>query len=120
MWVLKPACLNQGRGIEVSRNIREITDTIYKKKESYWVIQKYVEKPMLYQTRKFDIRVWVLLTDDFNIYFYKQGYLRTCSGEYDITKKDNFVHLTNQCLQANDKEAYGQHEEGNTLTFEQF
>ena len=71
MWVLKPASLNQGRGIEVSRNMREITDIIQKKKDTSWVIQKYIEKPLLYNTRKFDIRVWVIVKDDFSIYFYK-------------------------------------------------
>jgi hypothetical protein len=100
--------------------VREIVDTIQKKKDTYWVIQKYIEKPLLYHTRKFDIRVWVLLTDDFCIHFYREGYLRTSSAEYDCQKKDNLVHLTNQCLQVNDKEQYGQHEEGNTLTFKQF
>jgi len=36
-----------------------------------FVIQKYVEKPLLIQDRKFDIRTWVLLTDDLTVYFFK-------------------------------------------------
>jgi hypothetical protein len=74
---------------------------------------------LLYKTRKFDIRVWTLLTDDFKIFFYKEGYLRTSSAEYDTNAKNNTVHLTNQCLQVNSSD-YGQHEEGNTLTFSKF
>jgi hypothetical protein len=31
MWVVKPAALNQGRGIEVFRNLRDITSFIYEK-----------------------------------------------------------------------------------------
>lgn len=31
MWVVKPAALNQGRGIEVFRNVREVIDFIFKK-----------------------------------------------------------------------------------------
>jgi tubulin--tyrosine ligase len=116
VWLLKPASLNQGRGIEVSKNMRDIVETIQKKKDLYWVIQKYIERPFLYKQRKFDIRVWVLLNDQFDIYFYLDGYLRTSSMDYQVTQKAVGVHLTNQCLQVNE-EGYGAHEAGNTLTF---
>lgn len=65
------------------------------------------------------MRVWALLTEDFRIFVYKQGYLRTTSSEYDTKNRDNNIHLTNQCLQIH-CEGYGTFEEGNTLTFEQF
>jgi phosphoribosylamine-glycine ligase len=50
MWVIKPAALNQGKGIEVMKNLRDITEFIFQKnqKDSFWVIQKYIEKPFLY------------------------------------------------------------------------
>lgn len=80
------------------------------------MVQKYIEKPFLYKTRKFDIRMWALVTDDFRIYVFREGYLRTSSSEYDLQNSNNYVHLTNQCLQKNDK-TYGTHEEGNTLMF---
>ena len=33
---------------------------------------------------------------------------------------DEYTHLTNNCLQIKNKETYGQHEEGNVVSFEQF
>jgi glutathione synthase/RimK-type ligase-like ATP-grasp enzyme len=48
MWVVKPAALNQGRGIEVMKNSRDITEAVFRK-ESYWVVQKYIERPLLYK-----------------------------------------------------------------------
>jgi hypothetical protein len=119
MWVVKPAAQNQGRGIEVFKNAKDITNHIFSQKGSYWVIQKYIEKPLLYNGRKFDIRVWVLLTEKFQIYFYREGYLRTSSIDYSNQDKNLHVHLTNQCLQVNGAE-YGKHEEGNVLSFKQF
>lgn len=44
---------------------------------STFVIQKYIEMPLLIWKRKFDIRVWVLVTYDLKVYFFQEGYLRT-------------------------------------------
>lgn len=83
------------------------------------MVQKYIEKPFLYKTRKFDIRMWAIVTDDFRIYVYKEGYLRTSGSEYDLKINDTAVHLTNQCLQVH-TDSYGAHEDGNTLLFAKF
>ena len=48
-----------------------------------FVIQKLIEKPMLYLKRKFDIRCWVLLnSSDGRVYVYSEQYVRTSSKEY--------------------------------------
>lgn len=52
------------------------------------------------------------------IYFYKKGYIRTSSSKYNLDDSNQYIHLTNQCLQIQNKEEYGSFEEGNTLTFE--
>jgi len=119
MWLVKPASLNQGRGIELFRNLRDISEFIFNKnpQTKSWVVQKYVEQPFLFNGRKFDIRVWAVVTEDYRIYFYKYGYLRTSSAVYDLKDKNNFVHLTNQCLQVKG-EGYALHEEGNTLNYD--
>ena len=97
MWLVKPASLNQGRGIELFRNLRDINEFIFTKnpQTKSWVVQKYVEHPFLFNERKFDLRVWAIVTEDFRVYFYKPGYLRTSSANYDLKAKDTYVHLTN-------------------------
>eukprot|EP01017_Pseudomicrothorax_dubius_P029577 TRINITY_DN3604_c0_g1_i1.p1 TRINITY_DN3604_c0_g1~~TRINITY_DN3604_c0_g1_i1.p1 ORF type:complete len:720 (+),score=168.57 TRINITY_DN3604_c0_g1_i1:850-3009(+) len=50
---------------------------------------------------------------------YKKGYLRTSSDDYDMSNPNNYVHLTNNCLQKFG-DNYGRHEDGNTLGFEVF
>lgn len=36
-----------------------------------FVVQKYIERPLLYKGRKFDIRVWALINSKNEVYFYK-------------------------------------------------
>ena len=120
MWLIKPAALNQGKGIEVFRTLKEIIRSLRSKPmNSLWVIQKYIEKPLLFNGRKFDIRMWALATGKHEFFYYKHGYLRTSSSEYDTKANDNYIHLTNNCLQKFG-ENYGVYEKGNTLSFEVF
>lgn len=60
------------------------SSSAYKIKHNTFIIQKYIEKPLLLFNRKFDIRVWVLLDQDHDLYFFKEGYLRTSSSEFSI------------------------------------
>jgi hypothetical protein len=115
-WILKPVYQNRGRGIEVFHTLKEIKQYLSEKNPQHsYIIQKYIERPLLYRQRKFDIRMWGLIHNQ-NLYLYQDGYMRTSSHIYDIHAKDTNVHLTNNCLQIKDS-SYGQHEVGNTLSF---
>lgn len=48
---------------EPSKTVKKKSDTHgYKIRHNTFIIQKYIEKPLLLFRRKFDIRVWVCLT----------------------------------------------------------
>lgn len=52
--------------------------------------------------RKFDIRVWVLVNHEMDVYFFSEGYLRMSSAEFGINRlEDEYVHLTNNAIQKN-------------------
>ena len=77
-----------------------------------FLLQKYIEQPLLYNGRKFDIRQWVLLTHDKKAYFCREGYLRLSSTDFTLDNLDNSIHVTNNAVQQN-KNEYSAHEVGN-------
>jgi hypothetical protein len=86
---------------------------------SHWIVQKYIERPLLYDGRKFDIRMWTLINWQKDFYFYRYGYVRTSSDLFTLDSRLNYVHLTNNCLQKHG-EKYGMYETGNTVGFHTF
>ena len=44
-----------------------------------YVVQKYIERPLLIKGRKFDIRVWALVTHNRELFFFQEGYIRLTS-----------------------------------------
>ena len=82
------------------------------------IVQKAIEKPLLYHGRKFDIRVWVLLTAQLEVYYYNAPYMRTSSSAYSADNLSTEIHLTNNSQQKH-LEEYSKFEEGNTLPFEE-
>ena len=83
------------------------------------VLQKYIEKPLLYNKRKFDMRIWVLLNHKMEAYIFKEGHLKATSYEYDSQSKNSFIHLTNYSVQKY-SENFSKFEYGNEISFSEF
>lgn len=124
LWIVKPGeFTNRGQGITVCKNLQEIMSTFKSVHNSCYIIQKYIEKPLLVHKRKFDIRCYSLMSSFNGIllgYFYLDGYLRTSSTEYSIKDTRNLlIHLTNDAIQKQSPE-YGKFESGNKLSYKDF
>jgi tubulin monoglycylase TTLL3/8 len=114
--------LSRGRGIKCSVKLQDIMDSVVGKDIQY-VVQKYIENPLVIMNRKFDIRQWVLI-EDYNppkVWFYEESYLRFCAEEYNMDNVNNkFMHLTNNSIQKHSKEFHKSEIEGNMITNAEF
>ena len=123
IWIIKPGeNTNRGNGIQVMRNFEEIKKTVsqIESDQRTYIVQKYIEKPLLISRRKFDIRMYGLITSTngwIKGYFYEEGYIRTSSKEFMLGNLSNkMIHLTNDAVQSKDED-YGKYEPGNKLSF---
>ena len=134
MWIIKPINLNRGRCIQVLNDTNTIVEYLLKIQEmkkiegenanfkcEHVILQKYLEKPLLYQGRKFDIRIWILIIggqENF-VYIFKQGHLKATCGEYDINSSSPFIHLTNYSVQKHNVD-FSKKEIGNEISYQDF
>lgn len=112
-WIMKPCGKSQGTGIFLinklsklkkwSREAKIPFHPQLSSKESY-VISRYIENPLLIGGKKFDLRLYILVTSfrPLKAYLFKHGFCRFCTVKYDtsVTELDNmYVHLTNVSVQ---------------------
>ena len=99
--------------------------------QTEFVVQKYISKPMLVEAKKFDIRLYVLITklDPVECYFWNEGMVRFWTEDYKRPTKDNSKelckHLTNFCINKESEnyinpQEYGEENRGSKRLFSKF
>ncbi|XP_075991999.1 tubulin glycylase 3A-like isoform X6 [Anticarsia gemmatalis] len=102
IWIVKPGNKCRGRGIQLMNNIKDIIGLInVPAQKTRYVVQKYIENPLVIYDTKFDIRQWFLITNcqPLTIWVYKDSYLRFSSQIFSLSNYHESVHLTNNAVQ---------------------
>ncbi|XP_025114783.1 probable tubulin polyglutamylase TTLL9 isoform X2 [Pomacea canaliculata] len=112
-WIMKPVAKSQGKGIFLFKRLKDITvwrkgtdsqrlsDQTKETPETY-VVQRYIENPYLIGGRKFDLRIYVLVTSyiPLKAWLYRSGFARFSNTRFSMKSiHDSYVHLTNVAIQ---------------------
>jgi tubulin---tyrosine ligase len=101
VWILKPSTVNKGAGIEIVHLYEQLVDICWNESEiREWVLQRYIDPPLLLGKRKFHIRAYVLAVSALRVYFFRDCLALCCGRRYRRFDTSNkFAHLTNTAFQ---------------------
>ncbi|XP_053666690.1 uncharacterized protein LOC128715798 [Anopheles marshallii] len=96
-WIIKPPASARGTGIKVVNRWSQIP------KRKPLIVQRYIERPLLINGSKFDLRLYVLVTsmNPLRVYMHTDGLARFASVKYSEkseTLNDRYMHLTNYSI----------------------
>eukprot|EP00929_Paragymnodinium_shiwhaense_P061318 TRINITY_DN30618_c0_g1_i1.p1 TRINITY_DN30618_c0_g1~~TRINITY_DN30618_c0_g1_i1.p1 ORF type:complete len:472 (+),score=111.48 TRINITY_DN30618_c0_g1_i1:211-1626(+) len=125
IWIMKPIGKSQGKGIFLFNKLSQVADWkaapkyIQNKEEDRkrpankeeeeekkdaepYVVQRYLSDPLLIGGKKFDLRLYVLVTSyvPLIVYMYRSGFARFSHSRFTMNDiSDAMVHLTNVAVQ---------------------
>lgn len=96
LWLVKPTNGSGGGGITLASELRDISHALADARTNVqgFIVQKYLEAPLLFEGRKFDLRVWAVIASDagsqtgLRVYAYREGYARTSSEPFTLPSTD--------------------------------
>ncbi|ORM40173.1 Tubulin polyglutamylase TTLL6 [Babesia sp. Xinjiang] len=101
--ILKPSAGSMGNGIKVVTSPEQIPPAVAR--GNSYICQVYIARPMLIDARKFDFRVYILLTNiggGFHAMLSTLGIVRICTRPYQCPDRENcddpYIHLTNYSI----------------------
>nr|CAH8845530.1 unnamed protein product [Trichobilharzia regenti]CAH8845532.1 unnamed protein product [Trichobilharzia regenti] len=132
IWIMKPVAKSQGKGIFLFRKLKDIEawkraalkcdqhqyqqqqpppqqqqqqpigDSLNRELPETYVVSRYITNPYLLCGRKFDLRVYVLVTsfNPLKVWVYRDGFARFSNTRFSLDSiDDQYIHLTNIAVQ---------------------
>ena len=117
-WIMKPVGSSQGKGIFLVTKLSQLgewkADNRFtgeeldeEEKPAEYIVQKYVENPYLVGGKKFDLRIYCLVTSfqPLRAWLYREAFARFTFQRYTMDDLSNtVVHLTNVAIQKKSSE----------------
>ncbi|XP_063708708.1 tubulin glycylase 3B-like [Culicoides brevitarsis] len=100
IWLLKPCNSSQGQGIILSNDRQKIEQHLCSKVK--FVIQKYIEEPLLCYNTKFDIRSYFMILVDqthVRMFCHPVCSVKLASCEFSLDDLNESIHITNAYVQ---------------------
>jgi hypothetical protein len=99
LWIVKPPSGSQGENITIITT-EDLLNPYHNDLFYNNSIQKYIERPLLLEGRKFDFRMYILFTQENELYIFPHFTTRYSAYKYDIDNiSDLSLHLTNLAIQ---------------------
>ena len=77
------------------------------------VVQKYLERPLLINGKKFNVQTWGLIDHDMKFYCFKEGFVKVGEESFSLENLDPKIHLSNLNVKSGEDNT-------NIWSFEQF
>lgn len=100
IWLLKPCNSSQGQGIILCNDKQKIEQHLRSKVK--FVIQKYIEEPLLCYNTKFDIRSYFMILVDqthVRLFCHPVCSVKLASCEFSLDDLNESIHITNAFVQ---------------------
>ena len=107
LWIVKPVNMSRGRGVHLLKDLAELKYLIkksYDEKEIPDLLSRYLDKPHLINNKKYDLRIYVLVTSfsPLRFYIYYNGLVRFATEDYHKDNLENiYIHITNYSINKN-------------------
>ncbi|KAI9277659.1 tubulin-tyrosine ligase family-domain-containing protein [Sporodiniella umbellata] len=108
-FIIKPSLANKAAGIKVFNSLEQLRSMFEESDDEdeedlsqvrEWVIQRYVDRPLLVNDRKFHVRAYVLAKSNIQVFLYRDMLALFALKKYNRDAMDDLlVHLTNTCIQ---------------------
>lgn len=109
VWIMKPVGSAQGKGIFLFSKLQDIAEWRDRFKPdapqaASYVVQRYISNPYLIGGKKFDLRMYALVTSysPLVVYIYRDGFARFSNRRFTMdlgNMQDLYIHLTNVAIQ---------------------
>ena len=107
LWIVKPVNMSRGRGVHLLKDQDELKNLIkksYDENEIPDLLSRYLDKPHIINNKKYDLRIYVLVTSfsPLRFYIYYNGLVRFATEDYQKGNFDNvYIHITNYSINKN-------------------